>query len=122
MFGVMSGNKYDVEKTSIIFNPAENKFAFSENASSTPYLIERIDHRIRELKEGSQSIYCQSIDNWIVAEAEQKIEEKIPEWVKSAIFVFSAVLLFLGLRLVKIITKDQLRGTPEVTDERRGNL
>ena len=77
------GNKYEkdfnIEKTSIIFRPSHIQFAFPKDSSLTPYLIEKIDYHMRELKKNKDSIYYQLLEKWLVEKVGEK--EVIPGWI-----------------------------------------
>jgi signal transduction histidine kinase len=79
-FGNLNEADFDVVKTAILFQPASLYFAFTKNSSVTPYLIERVDYRVKELKDDAASIYYQSLEEWLgVSPAGKTV---IPEWVK----------------------------------------
>ena len=56
-FGNINDINFNIEKTPIIFQPAHMQFAFSKDSELTAYLIERVDHQIKELKEDKNSLY-----------------------------------------------------------------
>jgi len=77
-FGYQHEKEYNVLETAIIFQPASLYFAFSKNSSLTPYLIERVDYHVKELKEDQGSIYYQSLDKWLGVKPVG--ESVIPGW------------------------------------------
>jgi len=80
-FGNLHEADFDVAKTAILFQPASLYFAFPKGSSST--LIERVDYRVKELKEDTSSIYYQSLERWLgVSPAGRTV---IPPWVKWAL-------------------------------------
>ena len=82
-FGNLHEADFDVVRTAILFQPASLYFAFPKGPSSTPYLIERVDYHVKELKEDTGSIYYQSLEKWLgVQPAERTV---IPEWVRWAL-------------------------------------
>jgi len=97
------GNKYqdqfDIERTPIIFQPARMQFALTKNSSLTPYLIERIDYQMKELKADDSSIYYQSLEKWFgVKPAEKPV---VPGWVKWLLAGVGGLgLLFFGGSLI----------------------
>jgi PAS domain S-box-containing protein len=95
LFAESEKNKFDVERTYIIFNPIELRFAFHKNATINPILIEGIDRTLHEMKEDKNSQYYALIDYYLLAENDQ--QEVIPEWVLPAfgIGIFLIAALFL---------------------------
>lgn len=49
LFAESEKNKFDVERTYIIFNPIELRFAFHKNATINPILIEGIDRTLHDV-------------------------------------------------------------------------
>jgi len=78
LFGLLNKDEYDVVQTSLIFNPADLKFAFPKGAALNSYLIERIDYHLTVLQNDPDSIYYQSIEQYFL---EIPVIEKIPEWL-----------------------------------------
>jgi len=95
LYGMKFENKYEIDRSPIIFSPIELRFAFPKNASMNPYLIGRIDHHMKELKEDGNSIYYQSINKYLGGESGKETVEVFPGWTKNALLVGSGVLLFL---------------------------
>ena len=113
-FGYQHETVYDVVKTPIIFQPALLYFAFTKDSSATPFLIEKIDRRVKALKQDNGSIYYKSLDKWLsVKPAEKSV---LPGWV---IWVLASVgglvLLFAGGSFV-LRTQVNVR-TRELTEE-----
>jgi len=109
-FGYQHETNYDVVKTSIIFQPALLYFAFTKDSSLTPSLIEKVDRRVKALKQDNNSIYYESLDKWLSIKATEK--PVLPGWVIWVLAgVGGLVLLFAGggfiLRSqVKLRTRD----------------
>lgn len=57
IFGEVYSKSYNLKKTPIMFQPAQLKFAFPKNSSSTHFFIERIDANLREMKSNQNSAY-----------------------------------------------------------------
>ncbi len=113
-FGYQHETRYELVKTPIIFQPALLYFAFTKDAASTPYLIERIDRRVKDLKQDDGSIYYRSLDKWMaIKPAETPV---LPGWVVWVLAsVGGLVLLFAGGSL---ILRSQVRArTRELTEE-----
>ena len=57
IFGSLFSRLYDVQETSIIFNPSHIKFAFPKQSIIAPKLINRIDYHLARMKDNPDSIY-----------------------------------------------------------------
>lgn len=116
-FGNLHEADFDVVRTAILFQPASLYFAFPKDSSVTPYLIERVDDRVRELKEDTGSIYYQSLEKWLgVKPAEKTV---IPGWLRWVLlgvigvaFVF-AVMSFFQRSRVRSKSKELIIETAE---------
>lgn len=91
IFGTYHESKYGVEKTAIMFSPAELRFATVKDVNTN--LLNIIDRHLILLKRKKNSPYYQSIDYWL--EGVQKVI--IPGWLKPQTFFYIIVgLLILG--------------------------
>jgi len=116
-FGNLHEADFDVVRTAILFQPASLYFAFSKDSSLTPYLVERVDYQVKELKEDIGSIYYQSLEKWLgIKPAEKTV---IPGWlmwtligVIGVAFVF-AVMSFFQRSQVKSKNKKLMVETAE---------
>ncbi len=113
-YGYQHEVQYGLVKTPIIFQPALLYFAFTKNAASTPMLMEKIDRRVKALKQDNNSIYYQSMDKWMAVKPAGT--PALPDWV---IWVLASVgglvLLFAG---GGVILRSQVRArTRELTEE-----
>ncbi|MFA5078962.1 MAG: ATP-binding protein [Dehalococcoidia bacterium] len=113
-YGYQHEMQYGLVKTPIIFQPALLYFAFTKDAASTPALIERIDRRVKALKQDSNSIYYQSLDKWMAVKPVGT--PVLPDWVIWALAsVGGLVLLFAG---GGVILRAQVSAkTKELTEE-----
>jgi PAS domain S-box-containing protein len=93
-FGYKHGAEFNVVETAIIFQPSSLYFAFPQDSSLTPYLIERIDSRVAELKADEDSIYYQALATWFGIEPAEK--PIIPAWLKWALIGVGGLALLLG--------------------------
>ena len=113
-FGYQHETNYDVVKTSIIFQPALLYFAFTKDSSLTPSLIEKVDRRVKALKQDNNSIYYRSMDKWLsVKPAEKPV---LPGWVIGTLAgIGGLVLLFAG---GSFILRSQVQSrTRDLTEE-----
>jgi len=90
LFGIFNEDKYDVEVTSIIFNPMGLRFAFPKNATMNQYLITSLDKHLLDLIEDSNSKYYELLETYIYGFN----EFRIPEWV-IILIIFSIGLIVL---------------------------
>ena len=127
IFGGVYEDDYDVVRTPIVFNPTDLRFAFPKNSTLGPYLSERIDYHLVQLKRDPDSIYYQSLREYIPNLFEGKSE--IPGWLMPVLlgsFGVLAVIVsmnFLLRRQVKVRTAE-LRGAYEelVKEKNRSDL
>lgn len=106
-FGNLNENKYNVDRTAVIFQPARIQFALTQDAELTPYLIERIDSRLQELKADDYSVYYQALDNYLGEKASGSIEQVTPDWVKNLLWGAGGLILFL--LSLSVTTRAQVR-------------
>jgi PAS domain S-box-containing protein len=110
LFGESEKNKFNIERTNIIFNPIELKFAFHKNAAINTVLIEGIDSNLKQMKEDKNSQYYTLIDKYLLAATDQK-EVIIPEWVLPA-FGFG-IIVIVSLFFVSITFRWQVNKKTE---------
>ncbi len=92
IFGETFSRNYHAQSTPIIFNPSKLNFAFPYNSSLTPFLIERIDTDLREMKAEQNSAYYLAMKKHLTGYV--GTIEKIPSW---------AYVLFASLIIIIII-------------------
>ena len=108
-FGYQHMADYNLIETPIIFQPSNLYFAFSKNASLTPYLIDRIDYQLKTIKDNKNSIYYQSLEKWFSGTSIKTVREYVmPLWAISALAAFgwctlvlAVIFIILELRLKK---------------------
>ena len=93
-FGDRYEGEYKIERTGIVFQPMDLKFAFSKTSPLTPYLIERTDYLISKLKGDKDSIYYQSMERYF--EVGITRETIIPGWVKWVLIGIIGVIALLA--------------------------
>ena len=106
-FGDLNENNYSIKKTPIIFQPTSLRFSFTKDAEITPYLVERIDSNLDNLKADSNSIYYQALDRYIGQDLQRNIIKIIPPWVYTIFFSASGVILLL--LTVSFMTRHQVQ-------------
>lgn len=113
-FGNLHQATFKIVETPIIFQPSLLYFAFSKESVVTPYLIERIDNRVRELKQDSNSVYYQALSRWLgIVPSEKPI---VPGWV---IWIVGGIAILLMLVTVgNMILRSQVSArTKSLTTE-----
>ncbi|TFG16577.1 MAG: transporter substrate-binding domain-containing protein [Promethearchaeota archaeon] len=90
LFGLTHEDDYDVEKTTIIFNPMRLMFAFPKNQKLSKEIIPIIDDYLLELKEDRNSVYYQIIDKYVY-----KREFVLPTWIIPVIISTVALIIIL---------------------------
>lgn len=100
-YGVVHAKKYNLEDTTVIFNPSTLYFAAPEGKHAD--LLAAIDRHLDGLKQNPGSVYYSSIKKWISEDS----GFTFPEWVKVAGFL---VLLVLALSLSgSVILRHQVK-------------
>jgi PAS domain S-box-containing protein len=113
-FGYQQEDEFNVVRTAIIFQPSSLYFAFPKGSSLTPYLIERIDSRMREMKADKDSIYYQALANWLGIKPGEK--PVVPEWLKWTLIAIGGLALLFGGG--SLILRSQIRArTKELREE-----
>lgn len=93
-FGNKYENQYDVERTPIIFQPVQIRFAFPKHAAQTPYLIKTIDQYISRAKENTRSNYYIALETYL-GEGAIGSQTSIPLWVYWVLSLAVLGILFL---------------------------
>jgi PAS domain S-box-containing protein len=98
-FGYRYKNEYGLAETAIIFQPSRLYFACPRNADLTPYLIERVDFHVAQMKMNSGSIYYQALSKWFAQEPVG--QPTIPPWIIwTLIGVGSLVVVLLAFGFI----------------------
>jgi PAS domain S-box-containing protein len=106
-FGNLNEQKYNVKRTSIIYQPVQIKFAMPKNGKYSPYLIETIDIYIQDYKKHSNSIYYQALEQHFGENRSQNMITIFPEWAKLLFVIAVIAILFLGA--VSVSTRIQVQ-------------
>ena len=104
LFAVQFAQDYAVEKSAVIFNPIEVRFAAPKGRNGT--LLASLDAQIAALKADKNSLYYQAMDTWMQTEY---VETKPPIglfWV-IGIFVFFVGLLLIVNRFLRLQVSKQ---------------
>ncbi len=107
IFGLAEESKHAVERTPIVFNPSELRFALPKGGPLTPLLAQRIDARLVEMKANSASAYYQALDrNLSLSEAPRTIVRR-PPWLWPSLA--AAAVLIVALAAVVLVVRHQVR-------------
>ena len=107
-YGNLNASKYRIEKTFIILQPAQMKFAFPKNSKFSRYLINRIDYHLKKLKEDKNSIYYTSLEKNLIGTKEIKIFPLHFKFLLILIASLSVILFLFNLILKHEINKKTL--------------
>ncbi|KXK26054.1 MAG: Bacterial extracellular solute-binding protein, family 3 [candidate division WS6 bacterium OLB20] len=99
LFGDFIGSNYNVEQTSLVFNPVELKFALNKDDQDTPVMIETIDKHIRSLKSDPESVYYESIIDELRLNIQQVEVE--PDWIRP-LAIASVILIVIALIYIMV--------------------
>jgi two-component system, cell cycle sensor histidine kinase and response regulator CckA len=99
VFGTTHGAKYRVNRSSIIFSPANAFFAVPEGRNKD--LADTVDAYLRDWKKDDDSIYHRSLTRWLSPGTESSAQ--LPKWVAMALagFVLASLILLLWTRLLR---------------------
>ena len=119
LYGSLNDRRYKVERTSVILNPIEVRFAAP---SGSKMLLAKIDRHLERMKGDHDSTYHQSMDRWVHSSA--KGSWRLPVWLLWLLAI--GVLFTLALLLVNVLLKRevaartaQLRQANEALSESR---
>ena len=100
-FGNKNELNYDVQKTSIIFNPVTLQFAFPRHSPLTPLLANAINFHMAQLVADQDSLYYQLLKKYFEAEITHQINEVFPDWLKAALVIVAAlfIVVIFGAKL-----------------------
>ncbi|MCX6779400.1 MAG: transporter substrate-binding domain-containing protein [Candidatus Magasanikbacteria bacterium] len=97
-YGIVNEDAYQVKRSNIIFDPSELRFALSKNNPKNSYLISTLDSNLVKLKEYSNSVYYNSINNNF-GKYLQKIEVA-PTWFRIALLILGLLMVIVVIGLV----------------------
>ncbi len=61
-YGIANEGQYKVNRTGIMFQPTDLKFALTKNSPQNSYLINVLDYHLREIKQDKNSVYYQALN------------------------------------------------------------
>ncbi len=98
LYGSLNDRLFKVERTSMILNPIEVRYAAP---SGSTMLLAKIDRHLQEMKKDHDSIYHQSMDRWMHGSA--RGAWRLPVWLLWLLAI--GILFTLALLLVNTLLK-----------------
>jgi PAS domain S-box-containing protein len=89
VYGTLLEDKYDVERTSIVFAPVKIRYAAQDGLY--PHFLQPIDAMVAALKQDKDSAYYSLFDKWMGFSGKQKLPAWVP-WTAAGVGVGLAVL------------------------------
>jgi len=105
--GDLNEEKFGLEHSPIILQPAQIRFALPKNGSFTSYLTRTIDKDIAQLKSVNDSAYYKALYTYLG----EKPVEVTPAWVTTSLPVASVIVLVLLIAIV--ISRVEIRRQTE---------
>ncbi|MEN6368673.1 MAG: PAS domain S-box protein [Thermotogota bacterium] len=102
VFGLENESKYAVERTPILFNPSEIRFALPKGGPLTPLLIERIDADLVQWKADPKSPYYSALDRHLFASEKPVTVFRWPPWLLPTLAAAAAVIAALAVAVVAV--------------------
>lgn len=103
-FGLANEDLYKVDRTNIMFNPSELKFAQSKSTKFP--ILEGLDKHLKQLKNNRSSIYYGLIQSYFGKDLE-KIEI-IPLWLKYLLITLGIILILFSIVIILIRGYNQI--------------
>lgn len=112
IFGIANAEKYGVERTGVVFNPIELKFAMTKGAPGNEAIAAAVDRHIREMKDDPESVYHESLERHLRGIAEEV--EVFPEWagwllIAGGVLILFAAVLIIAMRSYQASLKKRVR-------------
>jgi len=107
IFGLTFESIYGVNRTPIVFNPSELRFALPPTGTLTPLLVNRIDTRLRDLKDDPDSFYYHLLEENLLSIPRQETVVRWPPWLLPSLL--SAGFVIFGLLLAVLIVRREVR-------------
>ncbi len=118
VFGLMFEAEHEVERTPIVFNPIELRFAFPPDGPLTPLLIERIDTEIASLKGDADSIYYRALKENLLDRPRTETIFRWPAWIPPSLASAGVLILILVVAILVIRREIRQRAKAEEAHRR----
>jgi len=118
VFGLTFESEYGVERTPIVFNPIELRFALPRDGTLTSLLIERIDRQLAELKEDPGSVYYQKLEEHLFASLRTETVFRWPAWILPGLASAAALIVVLAASILWVRREARQRAEAEEAHRR----
>ncbi|MCE1253217.1 MAG: PAS domain S-box protein [Anaerolineae bacterium] len=105
-YGNFNEKKFSVDRTAIIFQPGDLRFAFNRESGLSPLLIKSIDQQLKSYKANPNSVYYRAMETYLGEKTAQTSLQNIPLWVTS--LLVAGVVLILFLLAVNLTSRRQV--------------
>ncbi len=92
LYGSLNDRRYAVERTSMILNPIEVRYAAPLGSTM---LLAKIDQHLKKMKKDHDSVYYQSMNRWMGGSTEGQWQ--LPVWLSWFLLIGGLLILFLLL-------------------------
>jgi len=115
-YGISNEKQYKVNRTNIVFQPSELRYAFPKNSAKNTALINAIDADLQILKGDSDSAYFDAIGNNLAQFLPHIEKEVLPQWLWILFVIIGALIIiaFLMKRYQQILKRKIEEKTGEV--------
>jgi len=113
VFGLTFEAEYGVERTPIVFNPIELRFALPPDGPLTSLLIDRIDYRLAELKADPESVYYRTLEENLLEGPGTETVFRWPAWVLPGMSSAGALIAILAVATLLIRREARHRAKAE---------
>ncbi|MDD5646906.1 MAG: PAS domain S-box protein, partial [Candidatus Bipolaricaulis sp.] len=113
VFGLQNEARYEVERTPILFNPSEIRFALPKDGPLTVRLIERIDANLEAWKADPKSVYYGALDRNLFSAASPVTVIRWPPWLLPTLAAAAAVIAALTAAFLVVRREARRRAAAE---------
>ena len=118
VFGLTFEAEFGVERTPIVFNPIELRFALPPDGPLTPLLISRIDRRLGEYKEDPDSVYYRELEEHLLVTPRRQTVIRWPPWVLPGLLAAGAIIAVLLVAVLMVRREARRRARAEEAHRR----
>ncbi|WP_319559245.1 ATP-binding protein [Marispirochaeta sp.] len=98
IYGATSEHEFDINRTSIIFNPISIRYALPAESDNTRELKDGIDSALKRLKTDNSSIYYKLLDTYLAGYIGKTT--RVPGWLIAGLITAVLFLLLFGIMIV----------------------
>ncbi len=118
VFGLTFEKEFGVERTPIVFNPIELRFALPLDGPLTPMLIARIDYHMAEYKEDPDSVYYQELERHLLETPKRQTVIRWPTWLLPGLFAAGVIIAVLIVAVLMVRREARRRARAEEAHRR----